>query len=803
MKNTQNRYVARASVIAVQGALAALTVIPTAYAADASDEVRQLTQPTKQVEIGVGDVSKKSAKFGEYNGLNKSGGYAIGNFDLSGGGTYDSGNATRWRVTGTNLGLDTRNLRLDFGEQGLFRATLGYDELVRNYRDDYKMLWNGGGTTSLTLPAGYPAAATRVGSTTSAANALANWNNIQAPNAVSGTAGGGPGYVIPALMHNFDLGTKRTTYDFGFANLLGPDWALTASVRHQLKDGTKLTGVNMNRFSGPSSLLPEPINSSTDQLEGALRYAGERSHFSVGYYGSFYKNDVNVWTIDYAGGASTTPVPGNVARMSGMPDNQMHQLNLAGGYDISRTTRLVASGSYSRMTQNESFLATPAGATWVVPEGSANAKVLNKQFLAKLTSRPITKLSLNASYKYDDRENRTPILNFLVTPDLTSASTQYTNEPNNRRQQQLNLDADYTLGRGQALKAGWEWQEIRRSAAGSPEETPFRAEKNRENTLRAEYRNTLAEMLTGRVSYARSHRRATEYEEGDPRPTSPPAPLPAADPLLPGFRQFFLADRNRDKIRGALNYQATDALSLQGALDYNKDRYPNSAYGLQEANSWVLALDGAYAASGTLSFNAYYTYEDMKTRKESLAISRGLTTTTLEAHAAGCAPFPVTAGNLPVDYWTDPCRRTSETVADHVHTLGLGFRSKGLLSNKFDLTGSLSYSLAITPITVTGGNYNSNGLATLNNIFVPAESFPDTTSAMTDLRLTGTYTIDKVSAVRLNYLYRRLSSSNWQWDAYSNSTLGVLALQGYIGPGMTSPNYNVHVVGVSYIYRFQ
>jgi len=65
------------------------------------------------------------------------------------------------------------------------------------------------------------------------------------------------------------------------------------------------------------------------------------------------------------------------------------------------------------------------------------------------------------------------------------------------------------------------------------------------------------------------------------------------------------------------------------------------------------------------------------------------------------------------------------------------------------------------------------------------------------------YALDKVSAIKLSYWYRHLNSSDWAYDAYTNSSLGVLALQGYIGPGITSPNYDVHVAGLSYIYRFR
>jgi hypothetical protein len=104
---------------------------------------------------------------------------------------------------------------------------------------------------------------------------------------------------------------------------------------------------------------------------------------------------------------------------------------------------------------------------------------------------------------------------------------------------------------------------------------------------------------------------------------------------------------------------------------------------------------------------------------------------------------------------------------------------------------------------MTGGSYYSNGLATLNNVVVPAESFPDVTSKMADLRLNLLYTMDKASAVRLSYLYRRLKSADWQYDAYTNSELGPIAIQGYIGNNLSAPNYTVQVIGIAYRYTFR
>ena len=78
------------------------------------------------MEVGAGGVSDGSFKAGQYNGLQRKGGFFLGDVDLRGGGAYDSGDATRYRITGTDLGLDTRRVSAEYGMQGSFRLAFGF-----------------------------------------------------------------------------------------------------------------------------------------------------------------------------------------------------------------------------------------------------------------------------------------------------------------------------------------------------------------------------------------------------------------------------------------------------------------------------------------------------------------------------------------------------------------------------------------------------------------------------------------------------------------------------------------------------
>ena len=54
--------------------------------------------------------------------------------------------------------------------------------------------------------------------------------------------------------------------------------------------------------------------------------------------------------------------------------------------------------------------------------------------------------------------------------------------------------------------------------------------------------------------------------------------------------------------------------------------------------------------------------------------------------------------------------------------------------------------------------------------------------------------------MRVVYGYRKLTSSDAQWDAYASNPV---AIQGYVGTGISSPTYKVNLVSATYIYSFR
>ena len=97
-----------------------------------------------------GYVSDDSAKFGEYNGLDKKGGYGIVDFGVWG--DFDSTDPTRWKILGTDLGLDTRASQANTASRARSGSTSATRRCGKNRSDTYQTPYQGAGSNKFTLP---------------------------------------------------------------------------------------------------------------------------------------------------------------------------------------------------------------------------------------------------------------------------------------------------------------------------------------------------------------------------------------------------------------------------------------------------------------------------------------------------------------------------------------------------------------------------------------------------------------------------------------------------------------------------
>ena len=128
--------------------------------AESAQKLKDLTEIRSDVEVGMCYVSDESPRFGRYNGLDDDGLSLILNFDILRRAPSGSDDASYFAAKGRNLGLDNRELKVEFGRQGSYRVHLDYDQVPNERGDDARTIYNGVGTDTLTLPAGWVGAQT-------------------------------------------------------------------------------------------------------------------------------------------------------------------------------------------------------------------------------------------------------------------------------------------------------------------------------------------------------------------------------------------------------------------------------------------------------------------------------------------------------------------------------------------------------------------------------------------------------------------------------------------------------------------
>lgn len=728
------------NVLAVS--IAAIGVNFPAWADEGDEEIRRLIRPESEIELGAGHVSSGSFKYGDFTGINTSGGHAIANVKVLRRGENDAGYL---EVDARNLGLDSRNIRVEGGQQGNFGLRFEYDQLPKLFSDSYQTPFVNPGDTSLVLPAGWVRGATTA--------AMPQLN---------------------ASMRSFDVETMRKSLALGLTKLLPAGWDVAFNFKRENKEGNRFIGAVIGNSGGNprAVILPEPVDYTTDQFEAIARYTSPKLQLQFGYYASIFKNDnaALAWQNPYSGtvwGGAAGAF--GIGQLSLPPDNQFHQISASGGYNYSKDTRIAGNLSFGRMTQDDTFLpysVNPALAVGTpMPRSSLNGKINTTHADLKLTTKLTPKLHFTAAYRYDDRDNNTPQAQYWYiggdsqTQAAAGTGKLRVNLPGSSTKQQAHAEMDYKLAAHTKLKFGYEYDWVKKTYEAIDWE--------REHTVKAGVDHRFSEMATGGVSYAFSDRDTSAYNASAPFLASYSplywGPMPANQRWdnVPTQKKFFLAPRKRDKLRAHANISPTERLDLQFGLDYNNDNYHDSEFGLRDATGWAANIDASLQATDAVTGHAFASYEHYDTNQRSAQL-----------------------GAVKLNY-LNPGNAWLADIEDRTLTFGIGFRVKP--GGKYEFGGDFSHSYSNGDIKVTTGP-----------LLAAALPLPDITSRLNRVDLFGRYWVQKDLSINLKYIYESYRSKDWAYDQVLPATMNNV-----VGTNQTSPDYKVHFIGVSASYRFQ
>jgi MtrB/PioB family decaheme-associated outer membrane protein len=788
MNNHKNR-VFRFSYVAV-----AVAFLCTSMGAMADDEeVDALKLPAQTLEIGVINTSADSVKYGEYGGLTKAGTYLNSNVRLRGGLGYranENGETNRWAVDGSDLGLESRSLSGSVSEQGDWAWSISYDELRHNLSGGYQTPYQGAmGGNNFTLPSSLNYIT--LSNPTTSAQYLANTPQSTFTGKVNNVAGT---YNWASYLKDMEVYSGRKNTTLIGKKIIDGSSSLTFEYNQLKQDGAKLmafatekVGTGTTVTAEKTAILPAPTNYLTDTWNVGYNWKSEKTRLSVGYYGSFFRNEYNRINFQPAfGGASTTGV---TQALSTAPDNIFNQLNIMGGHDYSNTLKLTSNLSWGRSEQNAPFVNdTNLQVGGTVP-GSLNGLVDTTHFDAKIVDTAIKDLVLAAAFKYDMRDNQTASNMYNFNAISGSNPYNYPNTPLSTKKVGAEFSGDYKLNANQKLRVSYGHEDLDRfcnnyAASYGAGANCVVAKSSREDKLDTTFRQKLTDSADVKFGYSYSDRvtnndiYAKAAMGGWTSGFTGPINVNGSS-LTPGqnggdyigFRPFFDASRRQHALKVSSNWEVTDQLSFSASGRVTQDTYEDSNFGVSLGNSHGINLDATYAYRESGSIYGYMTKQD-----------RGRDMTNhYQSNVASLASY---AGN-----WVN--KLDSSDI-----TYGLGFKEDGLMSGKLTLKGDLSYSLANTYYT-TNVLY-SPATACTDASQLTCGATPTIHSATTQIKLSGIYTLDKNSKINVAYIYQRLEAD----DYYYNGLQTGYTPTGVIPTNQSAGGYSVQAVGASYIYSF-
>ncbi len=512
---------------------------------------------TGNLDAGLTDVSSSSYKFGEYTGLQKSGIYLL----LGGDAAYRSKDGHYMDVTATNLGLVSRDLSIDGGQQGLYELSAEFQEIPQYIANSGRTPFQGIGSDDLTLPGNWATG----GSTAQMSN-------------------------LNRDLQNVDIENTRRIASLG-VKLMPPksNWSYSVHFQRDTRDGTTALGGN---FLTTSSILPAYFDYRTNQVRASADYAVEKWQVSFGYYGSFFQdtNSAITWSNPF------TPLsPGATqGQMAQPPNNNFNAITFSGAWQAFTNTRLMATASVGRGIQDATFISSTSNtqlSAAPLPLNNLDGVMDTLNYALRAYSYVLPGLSLTADYTVNKRDNHTPQESFQQVLTDTYLSDYAINIPYSFSDQLGRVITDYSLTSHVHLEGGGSYENQERSYTETA--------STQTDSLWASIRANPISALSTNLKFTHERRFSPDYTPDDT----------LFIPENPLMRQFDLANRTRNQITGQLSYSINTQWSAGVSAEDDDDEYDATTIGLTQGKDSSYTLNLTYSPTGMVNINGYYTQE--------------------------------------------------------------------------------------------------------------------------------------------------------------------------------------------------
>ncbi|MDX2418782.1 MAG: MtrB/PioB family decaheme-associated outer membrane protein [Xanthomonadales bacterium] len=507
------------------------------------------------IDFGAAYINNDSYRFGDYRGLEEEGLYAA----VDGDAHYRDLQGYYFDMYARNLGYQSREIDMRGGNQGFYEVRFGWQEIPRWLGYGTQTPFLGVGSDVLTLPDDWVKANTTSGMTALQSNLV-----------------GEP------------LKTKRKILDAGGTLNFMSNWSVRVDYQRQKKEGLRTMGAGS--FFSNASILPTPIDFTTDLFDTAISWMNKRAQVELGFISSKFDNGYS--SLSWQNPFSSS-LENSAFRAALEPGNKFHQFNLSGAFAITPRIRLSGQAAMGRMKQNDPFLPytiNPKYSDLPLPRESLDGKVDTNTYNAagKLYARISNKFSFTARGKWDKRDNKTPVdLYTPVVTDLVLVGPRY-NRPYSYKRQKYSADVRYRFDRMLGMSGGYRQHNMDR--------TLQEVERTKETTWWGQFKISPTFNTEIRIKGELADRDISDYQELDDG-------SPINNPLM---RKFNMADRDRNRLLLEFDFMPIDSFSINLGYIHAESQYKKSLLGLQKSVDESYSVNLNYAISPTINAYAFY-----------------------------------------------------------------------------------------------------------------------------------------------------------------------------------------------------
>lgn len=502
------------------------------------------------VEVKFGHLSDDTTKFRRYGGPATDGFKATLNLDLR---YKDKENDARYSHTQIKgLGSDTVHFNHRTGEQGNYSVGIEYREKALFQEQNLNSPLRGHGDLYLpTLAAGEP---------------------------------------VDTHLQSWDIQHKRESFRISGQKVIEQDWKLNFVINREDKTGNRLQGFGY--WTDQSGFqMPAPVDQRTDQFDVSLEYRGEKLQARVGYHLSqFSQLSDNHFKVDNLNSPDLTN-PDSL-NLSLAPDNSYHRVTTSMAYALSNATRFSGELDLGRATQDDAFVQDAAyqNNLDILGVSSLDAKYNTTRLGLRATHRLNPGTMLKASYRLDDRDNKTDIHKQLEGDAFFTNVKQRDTRTHSWTRHTADVDANIRLPLRSNLLIGTRYEDTDRKTGARGE--------TQEVTVHGRLRSQLASSVTSGLKVSYGQLAGSTYDET------------YLTNNTPAMRTYHLASVDKTLVTANANWNGLEQLALGVEVTYKDFDYTKSEAGLQEDKRLATTLTADYFPSNNFSGYAFATYED-------------------------------------------------------------------------------------------------------------------------------------------------------------------------------------------------